>query len=500
MVLEDLQPGDVWEIFENLVTKTPRCSKNEVGIRKAIRVWLERQEIDVEVLEDTTGNILIKVPATEGLESAPPLMIQGHLDMVCESDRSEAFDFEKEPIPIRIQDNEEWVDADGTTLGADNGIAIALALALLTTQDKELRHGPLELLFTVDEETGLTGAFGLDVEGIGVRSKYLLNLDSEDLGVITIGSAGGGGVEYRKELELEEPKGDFTFFNLEVSGLLGGHSGVDIHLPRANANKIVARLLSAILESAHPVLASWNGGTKHNAITRDSRAVFAVRKDRVSVMQNALNEERAAIMTYYRNTSPNAEVLEPEISIQLNPTEPVRHFAMTESNRIIKTANAIPHGPRRFSPQVPDLVETSCNMAIVSTDETAVKIHISARGNDDAELESFRRSLRDLGELGGWSVTLTPAYPGWKPEPKSEFLAYVKRHYEKVLDDDVEVEAVHAGLECGIIGAQVEGMQMVSIGPTIKNPHTPDEKVRIRDVGVIYNLLKSIVGSMSDLE
>ncbi|TFF67403.1 aminoacyl-histidine dipeptidase [Candidatus Thorarchaeota archaeon] len=500
MVLENLQPRPVWDIFENVIAATPRCSKHEEKIRRAIRDWLEQQDIEIEYLEDEVGNILLKVPATKRMESLPSVMIQGHLDMVCESDRAEGFDFENKPIPVRIQDNQEWVDANGTTLGADNGIAIALALALLTDTDEDFEHGPLELLFTVDEETGLTGAFGLDVEALGVKSKYLLNVDSEDLGVITIGSAGGGGVDYNKTVELKDPEDDLRFFSLQVSGLLGGHSGVDIHLHRANANKLVARMLSAVLDVAAPILVSWNGGTKHNAITRDSRAVFGVRESRVSAMKKALKDEQDAIMAYYHNTSPSADILEPNIEIQVVPAEPAPCFDTALSQSIIMTANVIPHGPRRFSPEVPNLVETSCNLAIVSTEGSQVEIHISARGNDDAELDAFRRSLKNLGELGGWHVTLTPAYPGWRPEPKSDFLGYVKKHYEQVMDDDVEVEAIHAGLECGIIGAQVEGMQMVSIGPTIKNPHTPDEKIRIRDVGVIYDLLKSLVASMSDLE
>jgi dipeptidase D len=499
MVLEGLKPENVWQIFENVLAATPRCSKHEDAIRRRIREWVEQHEVEVEVLEDDVGNLLIKVPATEGMESVPPLMIQGHMDMVCESDTTEGFDFKNKPIPVRIQDNGEWVDADGTTLGADNGIAIALALALLKDEDVTLRHGPLELLFTVDEETGLTGAFGLDTESLGLRSRHLLNVDSEDIGIITIGSAGGGGVEYHRTANLKEPEDDMVFFELEVSGLLGGHSGVDIHLHRANANKLIARMLSALPDSASPVVVSWSGGTKHNAITRESRAVFGIKENRVSMAKKTLKDETDAIMAYYHNTSPNAEILEPGISIELDVVDPSAHFGRDESQKIIMTGDVIPHGPQRFSPQVQDLVETSCNMAIVSTEGDEMRIYLSARGNVDAELESFRRSLKHLGELGGWTVNSEPAYPGWKPEPKSEFLAYVKRHYEGVLGDDVEVEAIHAGLECGIIGAQIEGMQMVSIGPTIKNPHTPGERVRIRDVSIIYDLLKAVMASMADL-
>jgi dipeptidase D len=249
MVFESLEPKLVWEIFEDVFTKTPRESKKEDKIRAKLKIWIPERAIslgmEVKVIEDETGNLLVKKGPTKGMEETQPLLLQGHMDMVCETDRSDGFDFDNNPIPIRIQDNGEWVDADGTTLGADNGIGTSIGLALML--DPDVRHGPLELLITVDEETGLVGAFALDIEKMGIESKLLVNIDSESLGVITIGSAGGGDTDLTKKLDIQDVTGDATFYDLIVSGLFGGHSGVDIDKHRANANKLVARILSSLV-------------------------------------------------------------------------------------------------------------------------------------------------------------------------------------------------------------------------------------------------------------
>ncbi len=501
MVLENLEPKLVWEIFEDVFIHTPRASKKEEKIRSKIKEWVTKQSkslsLDVKITEDSTGNLLLKKPATKGMESSPPILLQGHMDMVCETDRADGFDFDKEPIPVRVQKNGEWVDADGTTLGGDNGIGLSIALALLI--DTEVKHGPLEILATVDEETGLVGAFGLDVEKLGIESKLMVNVDSEELGSITIGSAGGGDLILTKNLERVEPKGPMAFFELAVSGLLGGHSGVDIHLPRANANKLVARILSGLILETGVMLGGWNGGNKANAITRDSTARFGVPADRASRAEEVLISERDSILNYYRSSDSGTKVHEPNLEIKLNKIESEPSFSVDDSSKIVRTVHSLPHGPIRFSPAVDGLVETSNNLAIVRTEGDTVTLHLSARGNIDDELESFRRALGDLAKLGGWEVEKKPPYPGWAPNPGSPFLEFVRKHYENELGKSVKVEAIHAGLECGIAGAKIPGLQMVSIGPRIENPHTPDEKLRIADVGVLYSLLKSILGNLSDL-
>jgi dipeptidase D len=495
MVFENLQPKLVWEIFEEVFTKTPRESKKEDKIRQKLKDWIpERAKslgMDIKVVEDSTGNILFKKGATKGMESAQPLLLQGHMDMVCETNRPDGFDFENNPIPIRIQDNGEWADADGTTLGADNGIGTSMGLALML--DSDVRHGPLELLITVDEETGLVGAFALEPKKMGITSKLLINIDSENLGVITIGSAGGGDTDLIKNLERKDVTGDATFYDLIVSGLYGGHSGVDIDKHRANANKLVAKILSYLATEMNVHLCNWNGGSKHNAITREATAKFAVEASKAKTTEDLLAKARSEIFAYYKE-------LEPDIQVHWEKSTAEPAFSLDESKKIIQSINIIPHGPICFSPNVEGLVETSNNVAIVKTEGSQVSLLLSTRSSVDSELESFRQSVADLAELSGWEVTRREAYPGWNPEPKSLFLSFVRTHFEKITGRDVKVEAIHAGLECGIIGSMIPGIQMVSIGPSIENAHTPDEKLKIIDVEILYNLLKAIVEDLPDLK
>lgn len=495
MVLENLEPKLVWEIFEEVFTKTPRESKKEDKIRAKLKSWIpERAKslgMEIEIIEDEAGNLLCKKGPTKGMEDVQSLLLQGHMDMVCETDRPDGFDFDNNPIPVQIQDNDEWVDADGTTLGADNGIGTSIGLALML--DSDIRHGPLELLITVDEETGLVGAFALEPKKMGIESRLLINIDSENLGVITIGSAGGGDTVLTKKLDLKDVKGDATFYELIVSGLFGGHSGVDIHKHRANANKLMARLLATIVTDMSVHLCKWNGGSKHNAITREATAMFAVETGKSGQAEELLKKSRDSILTYYKE-------LEPDIQISWEKTSGEPAFSLEESNRIIQSLNIIPHGPIRFSPSVDGLVETSNNMAVVKTDGSDVTVLLSTRSSVDTELEGFRLSISDLATMSSWSVKQSAAYPGWNPEPKSLFLSFVRTHFEKITGRDVEVKAIHAGLECGIIGSKIPGIQMVSIGPTMKNAHTPDEKLKIIDVEILYNLLKDIVEDLPKLK
>ncbi|MFW9963052.1 MAG: beta-Ala-His dipeptidase [Candidatus Sifarchaeia archaeon] len=495
MVFENLEPKSVWEIFEEVFTKTPRESKKEEKIRNKLKSWIpERAKslgIVIDVIEDSAGNLLVKKGPTKGMESSQPLLLQGHMDMVCETDRPDGFDFENSPIPIRIQQNGEWVDADGTTLGADNGIGVSLGLALML--DPVVRHGPLELLITVDEETGLVGAFALEPKEMGINSKLMINIDSERFGVITIGSAGGGDTDLIKKLELKEVTGNASFYNLIVSGLLGGHSGVDIHKHRANANKIVARMLASLAAEMNVHLCNWIGGSKHNAITRETIAKFAVETGKAERAEELLKAVRKDLKAYYGE-------LEPDLQINWDKSSPEPAFSLEESKKIIKSINIIPHGPIRFSPSVDALVETSNNVAIVKTDGSEISILLSTRSSVDSELEAFRQSVVNLAELSGWDATKKHGYPGWNPEPKSPFLAFIRKHFEEATGWEVRVEAIHAGLECGIIGSKIPGMQMVSIGPSLENPHTPDERLKIIDVEILYKVLKDIVENLPNMK
>ncbi|TFH11743.1 MAG: aminoacyl-histidine dipeptidase [Candidatus Thorarchaeota archaeon] len=495
MVLESLEPKVVWEIFEHVFSVTPRESKKEDKIRAKLKSWIpERAKslgIDITITEDDIGNILVKRPASPGMESVPSLLFQGHMDMVCETDRPDGFDSDNLPIPVRIQDNGEWVDADGTTLGADNAIGTSIALAVLLNPN--LTPGPLELLITVDEETGLTGAFALDTEKLVIDSRLLVNIDSGDLGVITIGSAGGGDTTLEKTLQFNDVSDEVTFYELTVAGLFGGHSGVDIHKHRANANKLVGRLLLPIVDEMNIHLCKWNGGSKHNAITREATAKFAVETGNSSRTEELLVITRGEIISYFKE-------LEPDIQITWEKSSAEHAISLEESKKVIQSINLIHQGPVAFSPAIAGLVETSNNVAVVETTEPKMRVLTSTRSSVDAELAEFRRKLAMIGQLTGWDVILKPSYPGWQPEPGSPFIKFISSHYEKFADKPLEIKAIHAGLECGIIGSKIPGMKMVAIGPTALNAHTPDEKVKIATVGAVYNLLVSVVKDLRNLQ
>ncbi|MCP4761158.1 MAG: aminoacyl-histidine dipeptidase [archaeon] len=505
MVLEDLEPRLVWDIFENIIAMTPRESKKEEKIRYAIKKWFldktKEKDTKLVLMEDSVGNILIKKPATKGMESCQPILLQAHLDMVCETSRQDGFDFDNNSIPIRIQDNNEWIDADGTTLGADNGIGVAILLALIFDPDENLIHGPLELFFTVDEETGLTGAFKMDISTLEIKSKILINVDSEDLGNITIGSAGGGDILFERNISkiLIDQNSDYGFFELIVSGLLGGHSGVEIHLNRANANKLVSRFLSTISEELEIVLCDWNGGSKHNVITPKSSVVFGVPKNKISIVRNIFKKVKMDIIRIYKKSDKNGKPKEPNINIELNEVDPRPYISINESFKIIVSTNLIHHGVVKLSSSIPGLVETSNNFAVLKTEDDSMKIILSTRSSIRTDLENFRDSMVRVGEDTGWKVTKLSDYPGWKPEPESRFLKYVEKRYSKILQQPIIIEAIHAGLETGVIGANIPGIQMVSLGPTIKGAHSPKEKLRIRDVGIIYNLIKLVLKELPDL-
>ncbi len=497
MVLEDLEPKLVWNIFENVFTKTPRCSKKEEKIRGVLKDFLTREakdrSISLVIKEDDVGNILVKKQATPGMESKPSILLQGHLDMVCETDRTDGFSFETDSIPVRIQENGEWVDADRTTLGADNGIGMSLALALLL--DPDIVHGPIEVLATVDEETGLTGAFALEPAKIGIESKLLINIDSEDLGVITIGSAGGGDTIFSKNLERVSSPSGYQFYTLSIGGFFGGHSGVDIHLPRGNANKTAARLLSRLADEMPVLISEWNGGGKRNAIPRSSVVTFGIKVDKIDRAHEILSIEKATIESYYKSEDP----LEPDLLIEWSKTDVNLSFSEAESQRIIRTFHVLPHGALKFSPDVEGLVETSNNVAVITTSESGIRLQMSTRSNLDSELSSKRREIKYIGEAFGWDVEQDTAYPGWAPDPNNQFLRFFRERYQIALGSEIKVEAIHAGLECGILGAGIPGLKMVSIGPTQKNAHSPDEKVRIADIGILYGLLKDVLRNLPNI-
>jgi len=499
MVWEKLEPHIVWDIFENIIAHTPRPSKYEDKIRKTIKNWLDDQNhqkgLKLKITEDGVGNILIKKPATHGLEQVAPLLLQGHLDMVCETDRSEGYDFHQDGIPIRIQKNNEWVDADGTTLGADNGIGVALALSLMVDTKRNKHHGPLEILFTVNEEDGFTGATNLDVKSLGIESKYMINLDSGPLGIITIGSVCGGRVFFEKEFEWKEGKNNLNllFLKLSINGLLSGHSGDDIHLPRANANELMSRILSQLLGKVHFHLCNWNGGTKSNVITRKADAKIVFTPSDKKIVEDIIKKEMEKIYDYYQSPKENTDVFEPNLTISWKYDNPEKYLSIEDTKLIVTTSSLIPQGVLRYSHFHEGNVESSNNFAILHTLRENIRIEIYPRSLIRSELESFRRKMVLLGEMGGWNMTLRSVLPEWEPKPKSKFLHYIKDQYEKVLNNRVETAIVHGGLETGEISNKIPGIEMVAIGPTIENAHTTNERLKIADINPIYQILLNII-------
>jgi dipeptidase D len=397
--------------------------------------------------------------------------------MVNEKNTDVDHDFARDPI--RPRQEGEWLMATGTTLGADNGIGVAALLALAEADDVE--HGPLELLFTIDEETGLTGAMQLDGELL--RGRRLINLDSEEEDGICVGCAGGGQSTLRLPLSSAAPDAGSTALALTLKGLKGGHSGIDIRLQRGNAIKLLARLLHAAAQAAPLRLAAFQGGNKHNAIPREANAVVLVDDDAAARFRAALDTELAAIRLEYAVADPGIEL------DVVDATLPERALDAASGTRMLHLLEALPHGVIAMSQDIPGLVETSTSLATARVEGDSLELVCSTRSSINPALDAVRRRIRAIATLAGASVEEKDAYPGWKPDLASPLLAVVKTVHRDVMGQDARIEAVHAGLECGIIGEKVPGTDMVSIGPQIENPHSPDERVRIESVGRFWQVL-----------
>ena len=497
MVLEKLKPEIVWNIFEHVIAKTPRPSHHEEMIRNKIKSWLTEQsrinDLDFTINEDSVGNILIRKPATRGLELAPSLMFQAHVDMVCETNRADGFDFMTFGIPIRIQDNLEWVDADGTTLGADDGIGVALALAALVDQSIKA-HGPIEVLLTVNEEDGFDGATQLDPVALDIQSKMMINLDGGPLEDIVVGSVCGRRVRFSKKFNWIDynESDELEFYEISVQGLLSGHSGEDIRLPRANANKLVSRIISNISQEMKIFVSKWQGGTKSNVIPANSSIILGITSKNTNKFEELLKEEISSLIQYY-------EKFEPNMKITFKETLPRKYLTKEESKILISTINIIPHGVLKISSIYDKFIESSNNLAIINTEKETEIIWLYPRSMIRSELNSFCVSLKQLGDIGGWDVFLRPVLPEWLPDLESNFLTYVKTEYEDLLKKTVKTSVIHGGLETGMINTRINGLQMVSLGPTIEGLHSPSEKLKIADVGVLYTLIKKLIENILKL-
>lgn len=473
--LLEFKPGLLWKYFDAL-RQIPRESKNEKAASEYVISVAEKNGLKYN--QDDAGNVVIRVPATPGHESAQTIVLQGHLDMVCEKNADVDFDFTKDAIQVHQEG--DWLYAQGTTLGADNGIGVAAGLAL--TEDKTSIHGPLELLFTVDEETGLTGAAQL--QSSFLNGEIMLNLDSEEEGVFTIGCAGGGDTKFFLDTTHEKFTG--KFLKIGVSGLKGGHSGMDISKNRGNAIKFLVRLLWPAMEKYSFRLVAIDGGSKRNAIAREIFAQLVVTEDDYAAFKKELEIEFANLQFEYKSVETDVKLTIEELDETLEKTLDKK----TQEN-LFNFLFSLPHGILKMSADIPDLVETSVNLATVKTLEGSIEVGVSSRSSINSALEATRQKLRAIGKLANATVEQPVGYPGWAPNLDSPILDILKKIHKKVEGKEPEVQAIHAGLECGIIGEKFPGMDMISLGPNIENPHSPDERVQISSVERFWELLKA---------
>lgn len=472
--IESLAPQKVWKHFYSL-TQVPRPS----GHMKAVTEFLLNfgRSLNLESFTDEVGNVIIKKPATSGMENRKGVILQAHMDMVPQKNNDTVHNFEKDPIETYIDG--DWVKAKGTTLGADNGLGVAAIMAVL--EDNSLKHGSLEALITSDEETGMYGAFGLK-EGT-VKGEILLNLDSEDEGELYIGCAGGMDVTATLQYKEVEPDSEDVAVKVTLKGLRGGHSGLEINQGRANANKLLVRFVREAVASYEARLASWEGGNMRNAIPREATAILTI---------PAENEEELMDLVSYCEDVFNEEfgVIETPISFKAERVDlPKGQVPEEIQDNLIDAIFACQNGVLRNIPTIPDTVETSSNLAIIVIKDGEASMKILARSSSDSMKEYLTTSLECCFSMAGMKVEMTGGYSGWQPNVNSPILHAMKESYKTQFGVEPAVKVIHAGLECGIIGATIPGLDMISFGPTLRSPHSPDERANIPSVPKFYDFL-----------
>jgi dipeptidase D len=481
--IEGLAPAVLWNRFYE-ISQIPRASKQEERIRLYLRNFAGQNNLSFK--EDRVGNIVIKIPPKPGFEKSPITILQSHIDMVCEKNKDTEHDFNNDPIKL-VRDG-DWIKADGTTLGADNGIGAAAGLAIAT--DNDFNHGHLELLFTVDEETGLTGANNLE-HGF-VEGKYLLNLDTEEDGFFYVGCAGGMDTVGIFNIELTKIADGWTPYTLFISGLKGGHSGINISDKRANAIKLLGLLLNK-LKVVDYYLANISGGSKRNAIAREAEAVIFIRNEYEAVIREHINAFALESVLEFKSTDRDLKISFERYDNDFSKDAFTKEFG----DKIINVILAIPHGVISMSPQIAGLVETSTNLATVVIENNEIKIGTSQRSSIESAKKNIAASVKSVFDLVNAKVIVGDGYPGWQPNLDSNLLKLSKKVFKEMFGRNPELKAVHAGLECGILGDKYPGMEMISFGPTIEGAHSPDEKVKIHDVEKFYRLLKGILVEIS---
>ncbi|MDP3453408.1 MAG: aminoacyl-histidine dipeptidase [Bacteroidales bacterium] len=478
MNISNLKPERVWTHFYSL-TQIPRPSKKE---EKAV-LFLEKfgKDLGLETIKDELGNIIIRKPATPGMENRKGIIFQAHIDMVPQKNSDMVHDFEKDPIIPRVVDG--WMYATGTTLGADNGLGIAVAMAVL--EDKNMVHGPVEALFTIDEEAGMNGARGL--KGGLLKGDILINLDSEDEGELYVGCAGGLDANATFTYNETPVAPGMEGYKLSITGLKGGHSGMDIILGRGNANKSLVRILLPLMKDLGASLSSIEGGSLRNAIPREGFATLAI---------PAVNADKAKALVekHFEEIKKELAAHEPNVNITLEKCDtPATVIDQTTALNMVKAVYACPNGVERMSDAMPGLVETSNNLAIVKSGNGKIVINSLMRSSVDSAKEILAAAISSTFELAGAEVVLAGGYPGWKPDVNSDILKTMKVVYKDLYGVEPEVKAIHAGLECGILGGNYPKWDMISCGPTIRSPHSPDERVDIATVEKWWNYIVEVL-------
>ncbi|MBU2525583.1 MAG: aminoacyl-histidine dipeptidase [Bacteroidetes bacterium] len=477
MILAHLEPKTLWVNFEKL-NAIPRPSKNEEKIRAFIKNFGAR--LNLETLEDRVGNVIIKKPASPGYENHPVVALQSHLDMVHQKNEGTVFDFDNQGIEMYVDG--DFVRARGTTLGADNGIGVAAIMALLESTD--LSHPPLEALFTIDEETGMTGAKELDASLI--QAKILLNLDTEEDDEVDIGCAGGVDVTAQANYTQESVSGTYSFFKIELSGLRGGHSGMDIHRGFGNANKILGGLLLKFFQDFDARLCAFSGGTLRNAIPREAHAIVALPTADIAAFETWMQAQTKAVKDAFETTEKHLHLstvqskVQPAVSIDFQHT-------------FLKVLNEAHNGVYSMDAHFPDLVETSNNLAKVTLGGGKAELACLTRSSVEASKNELAQQLKNTFEAHGFSVTFGNDYPGWQPEADAAILALYTEVYEQFYKEKPKVVACHAGLECGILKKKLPEVQMISFGPNIEGAHSPDECVQIPSVQKFWRLLTALL-------
>ena len=481
MTIKDLTPSVVWDNFYK-ITRIPRPSKHEEKIREYLLNW--GKEHNLESFTDKTGNVIIRIPATAGYENRKGVVLQGHMDMVPQKNSDKVHDFLTDPIETKVEG--DWLKACGTTLGADNGLGVALALAV--AESKDVEHGPIEILVTYDEETGMTGAQALE-SGV-LKGEILINLDSETEGELYVGCAGGIDASASGTYTLVEKPEGYEAFNFSVKGCQGGHSGMDIILYRANASKIATRILLTLLESEDVKLMDLEGGTLRNAIARECFALLYVKDEK---------KTRAFIEAASEKILKEYAITDPDMKISLEACDCDKAYVEDkDALRILRAVLACPDGVERMSSSIEGLVETSNNMAIVKVSDGRYEVKSLLRSSVDSAKEALCEKMKAVFELAGGKIEFTGGYSGWAPNPESDILKIMKDVYHKLYGNEPKVMAIHAGLECGILSGAYPNWDMISCGPTLMSPHSPDERAYIPSVAKVWEYLQEVLKNIPE--